>query len=133
MLSVWRPTKRVYLDYSINVTEMNQILTEMQAESEHYDRMLNHSTLESMDTAQMIGRKNRAYRTVKAAAEQDRDKRIHPSWRDKRNVVGSLISTLTGLATEEELIVEHKQMEKLQVGCQCRADLTYDKKEIRKH
>lgn len=87
----------------------------MQEDSEHFDRLHEHSTLETMSVAHLVGQKNRALRAVRAASEQEKDKVLHPSWRDKRNVVGNLISSITGLATEDELVAEHKQMENLKV------------------
>jgi hypothetical protein len=47
---------------------------------------------------------------MKQAIDQEREDYKHSSsWvRAKRNIFGSLISTLTGLATEEQLRAEHK-------------------------
>lgn len=108
-MAVWRPLKRVYVEYSVNLTELDELITDMKKDSEQYDLAHNHSTLELLHTAHLEAQKQKAVRTIKASAVQD--SRMSARW--KRNIIGKIISTVTGLATEEEIQADHEHMAEL--------------------
>lgn len=60
----------------------------------------------------IMGNANKALRNAKAAAHQDKSKQLgtRVNWRDKRNILGTLISGITGLATMDDFKIEKRHL-----------------------
>ena len=105
----WQATCRTYIHSTYNITEAMEFVTDLYRDAHTYVARHNHS-LELVHASQISGRFARTVRTVREAAlaEDNRSKK-----RLKRNILGTLLHDITGLATSEEIAVENTRINKL--------------------
>ena len=108
----WEPTTRIYIKQSFNLTEGAQLVKDT------YDAAVNYTKrtgagLEVEYARFLHSRFVQNNMQMKKALEYEREelqrrKEGEGVRRGKRNVFGGILSTLTGLVTEEQLRTEHE-------------------------
>ncbi len=97
-ITFWEATQSVFIVQQFNLSDAQELLSDMKAEAEKHDQIRN--TVEKYVIAQV----EKDFQYVMWQLKHI----FGPSARTKRNIFGSVISSLTGLATIDQMQVEHK-------------------------
>jgi phage-related tail protein len=109
---VWEPTSRVYIKQSFNLTEGAQLVKDIHDAAVNYT-VRTGAGLEVENARFLYSRFVQNNMQMKKALEYEREDMLRrmklglPK-RVKRNIFGGILSTLTGLVTEEQLRAEHE-------------------------
>ena len=100
-VAFWETTQNVHIIQNFNVTDAKILLTNMKLEAEKHDQ--NRNTVDTFTVAQIE-------KEFQYVMWQLRHIFGPESVREKRNIFGNVISSLTGLATLDQMQVEHKSV-----------------------
>lgn len=84
----------------------------MTSDSVKYAQRHNDS-LEILHASYLKGQHDKGIRALRAASEQDSYRRKGATWRRKRNIFGSILHSVAGVVTEEQMAVEHSSIQEL--------------------
>jgi hypothetical protein len=119
---VWVPSRRVYIEHSVNVTEAGSIVADLLDDAVKFSKRHNGS-IEVLFAKHMASKYDRALRQVVSASQGQAEQSIV---RRKRNILGSILHSLTDVVTEDEMAVEHHQIVQLkaEVGSVLKKELS---------
>jgi hypothetical protein len=119
---VWVPSRRVYIEHSVNVTEAGSLVTDLLDDAVKFSKRHNGS-IEVLFAKHMASKYDRALRQVVSASQGQAEQ---SGVRRKRNIFGSILHSLTDVVTEDEMAVEHHQIVQLkaEVGSVLKKELS---------
>jgi hypothetical protein len=97
---IWEPLTRVYIYQKFNLTEGGQLVTDLYKAAANFTARTG-AGLEIEHARHVYARfvKNNMEMKMALEHEEQEEKKVHTRLRSKRNIFGSIISSLTGLAT----------------------------------
>ncbi len=98
-VAFWEATQNVHIIQNFNLTDANELLNDMKLEAEKHD--LTRNTVDAFTVAQI----EKEFQYVMWQLKHVFGPEVS---RKKRNIFGNVISSLTGLATLEQMQSEHK-------------------------
>ena len=115
---IWEPTSRVYLKQAFNLTQATEIAKDLVSDAQNFSKRVNDSGhLEELDVRHFVAKFTALNVNLNQVIQLEGVSQGNigsPHLRVRRNIFGSILSSLTGLVTEEEMQkqkVEEKQLE----------------------
>jgi hypothetical protein len=103
---VWEPTARIYLVQPFNITEAASIARDLVSDARNYSYRVNDSGhVEEIDVRHFVAKFTALNVNLNQAI--DIGKPAAGNFRTKRNIFGNVLSSLTGLVTEEGRALAH--------------------------
>lgn len=98
----WQFTDRTYIHTTFNLTEAHEIVADLYNDAKVFEKRYSNSF--EIEHVEILAA--RLARTLRMALDAAKDKKN----RVTRNILGDFVHGLTGLATDEEIEVEHRQI-----------------------